>query len=77
MYITMDKSEVTPLGPCYLCSAYSTLRRGVICSSEKSVDFQRTTRRYIAEGSTLLSEEVLELWTGANCVRAITDDGLL
>jgi hypothetical protein len=24
-----------------------------ICSSETSVDFQRTTRRYVSEGSTL------------------------
>jgi hypothetical protein len=32
------------------CSAYSsTLKREVTCSSETSVDFQRTTRRYIPE----------------------------
>jgi hypothetical protein len=36
------------------CMAYSsTLKIEVICSSETSVDFQRTTRRYIPEGSTL------------------------
>jgi hypothetical protein len=30
------------------CSAYfSTLKMGAICSSKTSVDFQRTTRRYI------------------------------
>jgi hypothetical protein len=65
-YITMDINEVTPLG-----------RMGAICSSEMSVDFQRTTRRYIAEGGTPLSEVVLELWTGADCFRAVTVDGLL
>jgi hypothetical protein len=36
------------------CPAYfSTLKMEVICSSETSVDFQRTTRRYIPEDSTL------------------------
>jgi hypothetical protein len=36
------------------CSAYaSTLNMEAICSSETSVDFQRTTRRYIPEDSTL------------------------
>jgi hypothetical protein len=36
------------------CSAYSsTLKKETICSSETSVDFQRTTRRYIPEDSTL------------------------
>jgi hypothetical protein len=35
-------------------SAYSsTLMKEVISSSEKSVDFQRTTRRYIPEDGTL------------------------
>jgi hypothetical protein len=35
-------------------SAYSsTLKMEAICSSEMSVDFQRTTRRYIREGRTL------------------------
>jgi hypothetical protein len=31
----------------------STLKMEAICSSEMSVDIQRTTRRYIPEGSTL------------------------
>jgi hypothetical protein len=36
------------------CSAYfSTPKMEAICSSETSVDFQRTTRRYIPEDSTL------------------------
>jgi hypothetical protein len=36
------------------CSAYfSTLKMEAICSSETSVDFQRTTQRYIPEDSTL------------------------
>jgi hypothetical protein len=36
------------------CSAYSpTLKMEAICSSEMSVNFQRTTRRYIPEDSTL------------------------
>jgi hypothetical protein len=36
------------------CSAYSsTLKKEAICSSETSVDFQRTTRLYIPEDSTL------------------------
>jgi hypothetical protein len=36
------------------CSAYfSTLNMEAICSSEMSVDFQRTTWRYIPESSTL------------------------
>jgi hypothetical protein len=36
------------------CSAYSsTLKMEAICSFETSVEFQRTTRRYIPEDSTL------------------------
>jgi hypothetical protein len=36
------------------CSAYSsTLKLEAICSSETSVDFQRTTRRYIPKDRTL------------------------
>jgi hypothetical protein len=36
------------------CSAYSsTLKMEAICSSETSVDFQRTTQRYIPEDGTL------------------------
>jgi hypothetical protein len=38
------------------CTAYSsTLKMEVIRSSETSVDFQRTTGRYIPEDSTLHS----------------------
>jgi hypothetical protein len=41
------------------CSAYfSTLKTEAICSSETSVDFQWTTRRYIPEDSTLHSPAV-------------------
>jgi hypothetical protein len=32
---------------------FSALRMEAICSSETSVDFQRTTRHYIPEDSTL------------------------
>jgi hypothetical protein len=36
------------------CSAYfSTLKMEAICSSETSVEFQRTTGRYIPENGTL------------------------
>jgi hypothetical protein len=35
-----------------LCPAYSILKMEAIYSSERSVDFQRTPRRYIREGST-------------------------
>jgi hypothetical protein len=35
------------------CSAYSTLKMEAICSSETSVEFQRSTRSYIPEDSTL------------------------
>jgi hypothetical protein len=36
------------------CSAYSsTLKMEATCFSETSVDFQRTTRRYITEDRTL------------------------
>jgi hypothetical protein len=45
------------LSPAYTlvsCAAYSTtLKMDAICSSETSVDFQRTTRCYIPEDSTL------------------------
>jgi hypothetical protein len=34
-------------------SAYSTLKREVICTSKTSVDLQWTTQRYIPEDSTL------------------------
>jgi hypothetical protein len=36
------------------CSAYSLiLKMEEICSSETSIEFERTTRRYIAQGRTL------------------------
>jgi hypothetical protein len=35
------------------CLIYSTLKMEAICSSETSVDFQRTTRPYILEDTTL------------------------
>jgi hypothetical protein len=41
------------------CSAYySTLNMEAICSSETSVDFQRTTQRYIPEDNILNSQFV-------------------
>jgi hypothetical protein len=38
--------------PLVSCLAYSTLKMEAICSSETSIDFQRTTRRYIPEDRT-------------------------
>jgi hypothetical protein len=35
------------------CSTYSTLKMEAVCSSETSVDFQRSTRRYVPEDSNL------------------------
>jgi hypothetical protein len=47
------------------CSAYSsTLKIEAICSSETSVDFERTTLRYIPEDSALrnvISQENVEV----------------
>jgi hypothetical protein len=40
------------------CSAYWTLKLEAIFSSELSVDFQETTRRYIPEDSTLHNTSV-------------------
>jgi hypothetical protein len=41
--------------PLVSCLAYSSiLKMEVICSSETSFDFQRTTWRYVAEDRTLL-----------------------
>jgi hypothetical protein len=37
------------------CSAYLTLKMKPTCSSETSVDFQQTTRRYTPENSALYS----------------------
>jgi hypothetical protein len=47
--------RIKPLGTFTLisCSAYSTVKMEAICSSETSVDFQRTTRRCIAEDSVI------------------------
>jgi hypothetical protein len=36
-----------------LCSAYSTLKMEAICFSEACVDFERTTRSYVPEDSSL------------------------
>jgi hypothetical protein len=45
------------LATCFTLASYSTysltLKMEAICSSETSVDFQRTTQRYIPEESTL------------------------
>jgi hypothetical protein len=38
----------------FLLGLFSNLKMGGICSSEISLDFQRTTRRYIPEDITLL-----------------------
>jgi hypothetical protein len=40
------------------CSAYSTQKMEPICSSETSVDFQRTARRYIPEDNTLHTRNI-------------------
>jgi hypothetical protein len=48
------------------CSDYSsTLKMENVCSSETSVDFQRTTRRYIPEDTTLLQSQIF--YTGFTC----------
>jgi hypothetical protein len=49
--------RIALLASCFLvsCLAYSsTLEMEASCSSEMSVDFQRSTRRYISEDSTLV-----------------------
>jgi hypothetical protein len=50
--------EQAELATCFMlvfCLAYSsTLKTETTCSSETSVHFQRTTRRYVSEGITLL-----------------------
>jgi hypothetical protein len=38
------------------CLAYSILKKEMICSSETSVNFQRTTQRYIPEDRTLRNQ---------------------
>jgi hypothetical protein len=40
---------------------FSTLKIEVTCSSEMSVDFQRTTRRYVPEDRTLLKDRYKNL----------------
>jgi hypothetical protein len=47
---------VSPAFALVSCSAYSTVKMEAICCSETSVDFQRTTRRYIPE------DTALQLW---------------
>jgi hypothetical protein len=58
-----DITSCSPLKVNHLlvsCSANSsTLKMKPICSSKKSVDFQRTTRRYIPKDSTCKDEIVL------------------
>jgi hypothetical protein len=63
--------DITPCSPLKVnrraftlvsCSAYSSiLTMEAICSSETSVDFQRTTRRYIPEDSTLHNLECFKM----------------
>jgi hypothetical protein len=51
-----NKPSKKPTCTCFAlvsCPAYSTLKMEVIRSSETSVDFQRTTQRYIPEDRTL------------------------
>jgi hypothetical protein len=46
--------QAEPASTLISCSAYSsTLKMEAICSSETSVDFQQTTRRYFPKDSTL------------------------
>jgi hypothetical protein len=47
-----------------------TLKMKAICSSETSVDFQRTTRRYIPEDRTLNNREVSYLGVPLGMCRA-------
>jgi hypothetical protein len=51
--VTKLCSKKAPALKLVSCSAYSSLKMEPICSFETSVDFQRTTRRYIPEVSTL------------------------
>jgi hypothetical protein len=51
-YSPLEELCLTPAFTPVSCSAYSlTLKMEKICSSETSVHFQRTTRRYIPEDS--------------------------
>jgi hypothetical protein len=45
----------TCFDPGFFLSLFSALNMDVICSSETSVDSQRTTRRYIPDGTLLVS----------------------
>jgi hypothetical protein len=45
--------SLLPISGCFFTSYFSMLKIEPICSSETSVDFQRTTWRYILEDSTL------------------------
>jgi hypothetical protein len=51
----------------FLFGYSSTLKMGVICSSETSVDFQRTTRRYILYDRTLRFTYCLNLASSWRC----------
>jgi hypothetical protein len=64
--------QVIPLGfkGLMFSLAYSsTLRLEAKYSSETSVNFQRTTWRYIPEYSTLVSGHVTRLWFSGHFVR--------
>jgi hypothetical protein len=55
------------------CSAYSrTLKTEAICSFETSVNFQRTTRRYIPEDTFLHKGSISELRTWHSMIRQDT-----
>jgi hypothetical protein len=57
---------LTPAFMMISCSDYSsTLKMENIYSSETSVDFQQTTRRYIPEDTTLLQSQTF--YTGSTC----------
>jgi hypothetical protein len=44
--------DLTPAFMLVSCSVYYTLRMDAACSSETSVDFQQTARRYVPEDNT-------------------------
>jgi hypothetical protein len=61
-HIMIQPNGLFGLPPAFMLlflSAYMTMKMEVICSSEKSVDFQRTTRRYIPVDSTRLVRLIL------------------
>jgi hypothetical protein len=47
-----------------------------ICSSETSVDFQRTTRRYIPQDSTLKLQWIFIFWTLSNEMFFLMEDNV-